>query len=427
HGGSYALLAQPGTVDRHVLVPAALTLFFLFLRHPGPMLGLALAAAGTEVLLVHTSTAVFLGIVLTGFAVARVLLARTELPRSASALAALFVPAGAALAWLYPLVRETASHSPSRAVLRTSLDRYAQELHVDSIHRYALRPEVVSRGGDGAVGALLAVPLAALASRQRWAAFVLGGTLTILGIELLVWVFPHFADAVSVSQARRAAGFVPFGFALAGGASVLAALLGPLVLPLALGAGIALQLVFPGDFGPGLTRGGPAWATWIAAVGGLAALVAGVVLGRRIDARNSLVGAAAVLFCIPVAVHGLRDWSPAASADRYALTPGLLKALDRDVPKRAVVFSDLETSYRIEGFVPVYVAAAPPAHVADTNANAPYRRRLSVNRFFGTGNVAILDHYQADWLVVDKRRFDLKVPWRLVYQDSRHALYHRSA
>ena len=427
HGGSYALLAQPGTVDRHVLVPAALTLFFLFLRHPGPVLGLALAAAGTEVLLVHTSTAVFLGIVLTGFAVARVLLARTELPRSASALAALFVPAGAALAWLYPLVRETASHSPSRAVLTTSLDRYAQELQVDSIHRYALRPEVVSRGGAVAVGALLAVPLAALAPRQRWAAFVLGGTLTILGIELLVWVFPHFADAVSVSQARRAAGFVPFGFALAGGASVLAALLGPLVLPLALGAGIALQLVFPGDFGPGLTRGGPAWATWIAAVGGLAALVAGVVLGRRIDARNSLVGAAAVLFCIPVAVHGLRDWSPAASADRYALTPGLLKALDRDVPKRAVVFSDLETSYRIEGFVPVYVAAAPPAHVADTNANAPYRRRLSVNRFFGTGNVAILDRYQADWLVVDKRRFDVKVPWRLVYQDSRYALYHRSA
>src|SRR5438874_11128821 len=92
HGGSYALLAQPGTLDRHVLVPAALTLFFLFLRHPGPMLGLALAAAGTEVLLVHTSTAVFLGIVLTGFAVARVLLARTELPRSAAAVAALFVP-----------------------------------------------------------------------------------------------------------------------------------------------------------------------------------------------------------------------------------------------------------------------------------------------------------------------------------------------
>src|SRR6266550_4124119 len=56
HGGSYALLAQPGTLDRHVLVPAALTLFFLFLRHPGWALGLSLAAIGVEVLLVHTST-----------------------------------------------------------------------------------------------------------------------------------------------------------------------------------------------------------------------------------------------------------------------------------------------------------------------------------------------------------------------------------
>ena len=124
HGGSYALLAQPGTVDRHVLVPASLTLLFLFFRHPRPVLALGLAAAGTEVLLVHSSTAVFLGIVLAGFAVARVLLARTELRRSVAGLAALFVPAGAALAWLYPLVRETASHSPSQEVLRTSLVRY---------------------------------------------------------------------------------------------------------------------------------------------------------------------------------------------------------------------------------------------------------------------------------------------------------------
>jgi hypothetical protein len=311
--------------------------------------------------------------------------------------------------------------------LRTSLVRYAQELHVDSLNRYALRPEVVSRAGAVVVAALAAVPLAALAARQRWAAFVLGGTLAILGIELLVWVFPHFADAVSVSQARRAAGFVPFAFALAGGASVLTALLGPLVLPVGLGAGIALQLAYPGDFGPGLTKGGPAWATWVAAIGGLAALVVGLLLRRRIDARNWFVAGAVVLFCIPVAVHGLGDWSPAAASDRYALTPGLLNALRRDVPKRAIVFSDLETSYRIEGFAPVYVAAAPPAHVADTSANAPYRRRLSVNRFFGTGNVAILDRYHADWLVVDKSRFDARPTWRLVYQDARYALYHRPA
>ena len=52
HGGAFALLSQPGTLDRYILVPAALTLFFLFLRHPGVALGLSLAAAGVEVLLV---------------------------------------------------------------------------------------------------------------------------------------------------------------------------------------------------------------------------------------------------------------------------------------------------------------------------------------------------------------------------------------
>jgi hypothetical protein len=425
HGGSYALLAQPGTLDRHVLVPAALTLFFLFLRHPSPAVALALAAAGVEVLLVHSSTAVFLGMLLVGFALARVLLARTDLGGAAAGLASLFVPAGLALAWLFPLVRETASHSPSRTVLKTSLAKYSDELHIDSLHRYALRPEVVSRGGAVAVAALVVVALAGLAARQRWAALVLGGTVLILGIELLVWVFPHFADAVSLSQARRAAGFVPVSFALAGGASVLAAFLGPLVLPLGLGAGIGLQLAFPGDFGPGLTSGGPAWATWIAAVGGVAGIVVGLLLGRRIERRGLFAATAVVLFCIPVVVHGLRHWSPAAPTDPHAVTQGLLDAMRRDVPKRAVVFSDLETSYRIEGYLPVYVAAAPPAHVADTKANRPYARRLSVNRYFGTGNVAILDHYGADWLVVDRTRFHVHPAWRLVYEDSHYALYHR--
>src|SRR6185503_17008183 len=103
HGGSYALLGQPGTLDRHVLVPAALTLFFLFLRHPGWPLALALAAVGVEVFLVHASSAVFLGIVLVGFVAARVLLARSDFRNGVAGLASLFVPAGAALLWLFPI------------------------------------------------------------------------------------------------------------------------------------------------------------------------------------------------------------------------------------------------------------------------------------------------------------------------------------
>jgi hypothetical protein len=425
HGGSFALLSQPGTLDRYVLVPAALTLFFLFLRHPGWALGLSLAAIGVEILLVHTSTAVFLGIPLVGFLVVRYVLSRNDLRSTVAALAFLFVPAVAALAWLLPLVRETKSHSPSAGELDRGLRKYADELNIDSLHHYALRPEVVSRAGAVAVAGLVLVTLAAFAARQRWAAYVLGGTLAVLAIELIPWIFPRFADAVSLSQARRAAGFVPLAFAVAGGIAVLTGFVGPIVLPLALAAGIVLQVLYPGDFGPGLETGGPAWATWIAAFGGVAALLVGLVRSRRTEARSWIVAGALFLFCLPIAVDGFGDWTPAASADRYAQTPGLRHALQTEVPKRAIVFSDLETSYRISAYEPVYVAAAPPAHVADTAANRPYSRRLSVNRYFATGDVRIIDRYQADWVVVDKTRFRVHPPWPVVYEDARYALYHQ--
>jgi hypothetical protein len=424
HGGAFALLSQPGTLDRYILVPAALTLFFLFLRHPGVALGLSLAAAGVEVLLVHASTAVFIGIPLAGFLVVRAVFVRADLPKVAGGLAAIFLPAGAALVWLLPLVDETASNSPSASELQRSLAKYASELHVDSIHHYALRPEVVSRGGAVAVAALALVPLAGFAARQRWAALVLGGTLAILGIELLVWIFPHFADAVSLSQARRAAGFVPLAFALAGGTAVLTRLVGIGVVALGIAAGITLQLAYPGDFGE-FREGGPAWATWVAALGGVVGLAIGLVLRRRIERRNWMVAAAVIAFCVPVAVHGFREWNPAVAVDPRALTPGLLNALRNEVPKRAIVFSDLETSYRISAFAPVYVAAAPPAHVADTKSNRPYSRRLTVNRFFARGDLAIPIGYGADWLVVDEKRFDLRPSWQLVYRDEHYALYHR--
>jgi hypothetical protein len=283
---------------------------------------------------------------------------------------------------------------------------------------------VVSRGGAVAVAALACVPLAALAARRRWAAFVLGGTLLVLGIELLDWIFPRFADAISLSQARRGATFLPVTFALAGGAAVVARVVRLAVVPLGLAAGIALQLAFPGDFG-GFEHGGPAVATYVAALGGLIALALGLVLRRSYERPGWAAAAAVVLFGVPVAVHGFARWSSSATFDRYALTPGLLAALRHDVPKRAVVFSDLETSYRISAYAPVYVAAAPPAHVADTKANRPYARRLSVNRFFASGDLSIPERYHADWLVVDRSRFHVHPRWRLVYRDERFALYHR--
>ena len=111
HGGSFALLGQPGTLDRQVLVPAALTVFFLAVREPAWPLLLSLAALGAEVFLVHASTAVFLGLTLAGYLAARWLLARRDVRSGVLAYASLLVPAGIALAWIAPIVGETAIHA----------------------------------------------------------------------------------------------------------------------------------------------------------------------------------------------------------------------------------------------------------------------------------------------------------------------------
>ena len=425
HGGSFTLLGQPGTVDRYVIVPATLTVFFLTVREPTWRLASTLVVLGGAVFLVHASTAVFLALPLVGFVAARLVLARTDLRSGALALGSLLAPIVAAAAWVSPIVGETASHNPGVSETRRALTRYADEIKTYSVHAYALRPEVFARGGAIAVAALVCIPLAALAARRRWAAFVLGGSLVVLAVELVPWLFPRFADAISLSQARRAAGFVPFAFALTGGASVLACLLRLAVLPVALGAGIALQVAYPGGFGA-LTGSGPTVAVWFAAGGAIAAIVVGRFLRREWQARGPLPAAAVLLFVLPVAVHGFSKWTSSESRDPYAPTPGLLQALRGEVPERAVVFSDLETSYRISAYAPVYVASAPPAHVADTSANFPYGRRLATIRYFATGDIGIPLRYHASWIVVDRRRFDTKPPWRLVYEDPRFGLYHRS-
>jgi hypothetical protein len=93
------------------------------------------------------------------------------------------------------------------------------------------------------------------------------------------------------------------------------------------------------------------------------------------------------------------------------------------VPRRAVVFSDDQTSYAIAAFAPVYVASAPPGHVADTKANRPYARRDDARAFFRTGDLAIPRRYGATWLVVDRRRSKLRLRLRQAYADADFVLY----
>jgi hypothetical protein len=248
----------------------------------------------------------------------------------------------------------------------------------------------------------------------------------VLAIELSSLVFPHFSDLVSLSQSRRAGGFVPFALALAGGLAVMARALRLAVLPVALAAGIALQLAYPGDFGRRLSDGGPAFATWLALWGGVAAIVVAAVLARRAGGRferlDWTVGAAAFLLLLPVAVHGFAHWRPRPQRDPRALTPGLVDFLHTTVPERAVVFGDLETSYRISADAPVYVCAGPPAHVADTKANRPKARRAAVQRFLRTGSLAIPRSFDAGWVVL-RTHERIRPGARLVYRDARFRVY----
>jgi hypothetical protein len=424
HGGAYVVLTNPGTAVRQLLAPAAIALFFVAVREGGWRPYLTLAALAGASALVHPAFTAFMLLPLGGYAVARTMLVRgRDLRETAAALAAFALPLAGVLAWLRPLVRETAAVSPSAAERTRALHQYRDQLvvHGDS---YRLSADVIARGGAVAVAALVSVPLAVLAPTRRWAALVLGGSLVVLALALVPSLFTQFADAVSLSQARRAAGFLPFPFAFAGGMWALARL-GALALPLALAAGVLLQRAWPGDFGGRVvTHGGPAAATWIALAGGAVALaVATVWRPRPADRGGALAALAAALFVLPVAVHGFAHWSAAGRVGARELPPALVAALRHEVPAGAAVFADLETSYRISAYAPLYVAAAPPAHVANTKANQLKSRLRRVRRFFRTGDLAIPRGFGATWVLLDRTGKLKSLPLPKAYADPRYVLY----
>jgi hypothetical protein len=428
-GGAFKSLALPASAGgRLLLVPAALALVFAYLQDRSRAALASVAAAGLVVAVVHPSYALFLLIVLAGFFVARALLrARDSLPIAAAS-AAFAIPMVAFFAWLFPVVRDTASHTPPDAVLTSrdhGFDNYPGQIEVESNSRYRLAPEVIARAGPVPVAALAVIPLTLLAIRRRWAAFVLGATLLPLAILLLNEIFPRFVDAVSLSQARRLAGFLPFAFALAGAAAVLARLLSLASLAVALASGIALYSVYPGDFGYFLREGGPTWAVWIAVVGGMLALATGT-LTRSLDGRDRrdwVPAAAALLFVSPIAIASSTTWDePRPGPDE--LTPGLVAAVRDNVGEGEIVFAEPETSYFVAAFAPVYVAVAPPAHVADTTANRPFERRTDAVRFFRDGDLAIPRRYEADWVIADRRRHpSFRADLPVAYRDGRYTLY----
>jgi hypothetical protein len=214
---------------------------------------------------------------------------------------------------------------------------------------------------------------------------------------------------------------LPFAFAFAGGMGVLARLVGPLLLPLALGSGMFLQIVYPGDFEYVLREPAPAWIAWFSALGAVVALVVGFV--RRRPALETGASLAAAAFLVPVFGGGLLDWNRPGPAEIATLTPGLVAALQDEIPPGAIVYSDAETSFRLAAFAPVYIAVAPPGHVADTEENRPYERASDSRRFFRTGDLAIPRGDGAEYVVVDGLRSDLELDLPVVYSDDRFVVY----
>ena len=422
--GSFDFMALPPTVARAMIAPALLALVFSFVGGGRKRQVLSVAAASLALALVHPTYAFFVAIPLLGFLVARAILATErwkELLRVAATLPAVLLPAGLFALWLKPIVDETVSHRPDAAEQARAIAHYGRQLDViDGMLRLA--PEAISRGGAITIAGLLAIPIAGLAAPKRWAAYVLGGSLTVLGLVLLPWTFDQLTEAVSVSQGRRLVSFLPLPFAVAGAASVLGRYrLGGCMA--AFGVGALLQLVYPGEFSYFLVEGGPGWVVWVALAGAAVALVAGAIVRRSVPLGPPLWTAAVALSLVaPVGLAGFA-YLEQDDPDRFRLTPGLVQALRTKVPARDVVFSDLETSYRIEAYAPVYVSAAPPAHVADTEDNYPKKRRDAVVRFLHRGSLAIPRRFHAGWIVVANRRFDLKLDLPKAYEDSRFTLY----
>jgi hypothetical protein len=422
HGGAYVTLTNPGTAVRQLLGPAGVALFFAAVAEPGRVATASVAAAALVSALVHPAFTLFWLLPLAAYVVARGLLAR-EWRAPAWALAAAAAPIGGVLLWLRPIVAETVSHTPTATEVARAVRMYGAQLAGDP-DGYHLAPEVISRGGAVAVAALLAVPLGALGARRQWGAYVLGGSLLVLAVSLLPWLFMHFADAVSLSQARRFSGFLPFTVAFAGGAWSLARRGGVLALPAALVGGIVFQLAFSGDFGgKTLEAGGPAWATWIAFAGAALGLVYGLVRRPFFEERRGLfAGLAAFAFVLPVAVHGLVHWTAPSRLGAGALTHGVIRSL-RALPPGSVVYSDPWTSYSAASVAPVRIAVAPATHVANTRANRPGERIAAEKQFVRTRDLAIPRRAGARWILVDRHRwrFSLKLP--LVHADSRYSLY----
>jgi hypothetical protein len=430
--GQFETLSQPQAASVLLLTATMLALAFAFAKQGGWALLVAVGAVGFALTVVHPTYAPYVALVVVGFLVARACLYRGWEPlltRTALALAAFVVPFGLFLTLSVAALPRTREQTPSTSERASELPRYGARAFTTLGGWLGASPEAIAGSGSVVVAGLLAVPLAGFATRRLWAALVLGGSLAVLIVLLAPPVFTALADALSLAQARRLTQFLPIGFAVAGGCIVLSRLR-TVGIALAGGTSVVLAYLYPGEFSLPLDVGGPPWAVWIAVAGGLAAIGAGMYRLPRGPDPSLWAVATAIAFVCPVAVAGLSGLTQEGS--RSKLTPGIIEAVSARAAPGDVVFSDPATAYQIAAFAPVYINAAPPGNVASIPKNRERAREADARRFFAQRSItdqerrAILDRYEADWIVVDR---ELGHPdeflrqLELVYQDGRFALY----
>jgi hypothetical protein len=421
--GYFAQVSYPGYICIFLFWPLVVARTFTYLREGGREPILTVAAASFVVSAVHPSYAPYMIMLIAAFLVARTLVTRdrAEVRRLGTMLGAVSVPFLLFLVWLYPIADANASTvDRARTHFQTLVDASGDLVN--------MKAGWATRGGAVALAALACVPLASAAARRRSAAFIAGTSAAVILTLLVPWFFTPFAEVMSISQGRRLLFFLPWAFALMGGALVLSRLRYTGVA-LALVAGVMLNQAWPGDFNYHLRAPGPGWLAWFAAGGALVALAAGAAakLDFRYRERWAVVIVAALI--LPVAVTGIDGMKTFKGTE--TINNRLLAAVHLYVTRDDVLMAMPKTAYRLDAQAPVYVADVAGGHGGDTVLNHSYERRQDATRLFldapGPKEAQeIVDRWDVQWVLVRK---DEPYPreylsrFHPVYEDKLFALY----
>ena len=366
-GGAYTSLELPGTTARQLLVPAAIALFFRFVREPSwPVArrrSRSRAWISRSCIRRTRSSSRFRSSASRSCAL---LVARADLrvergrPRRVRGAGACSSSPGCAdrRARRARTIPSAAEKARGAAAVRAPISSCS------SPSSYHLAPALVARTGAIAVAALVLVAArgargAAALERARARRHGARARARALAVPLPALLRPRVALAVAARGRLRAVRVRVRGRRC--GADARAA--GRSCCPSRSPRGSCCSSPIRATSAPRLRARRPGGRRrGSRSGGGLAGDRASrVVLVRRglgrYERPGLLAGLAVALFVLPVAVHGFAHWDTRAAARRErADARASSHFLRRTCPKRAVVFADLETSYRISAYAPVYVA-----------------------------------------------------------------------